>query len=94
MKHYEVALSRRYKTSIKRLSRHKDFDRELLEEVVQTLARGEALLPKFRDHKLKGTYSGCRECHITSDILLVYQRQDNVLVLVLVDIGSHSTLFK
>ena len=90
---YEVVLSKRYKTSYKRFSRHKDFDKNLLEEVVRAIACDEALLPKFRDHELKGEYAGYRECHIKSDILLVYQKQNDVLVLDLVDIGSHSSLF-
>lgn len=27
---------------------------------------------KFLDHPLKGKYSGCRECHLESDWLLIY----------------------
>lgn len=35
------------------------------------LANGEPLPEKNRDHNLCGEYSGCRECHITPDWLLV-----------------------
>jgi len=46
-----------------------------------------------RDHALSGEWHGYRECHIKGDLLLVYQIHDDVLVLVLVDIGSHPQLF-
>ncbi|MDO8520703.1 MAG: type II toxin-antitoxin system YafQ family toxin [bacterium] len=91
---YEVVLSRRYKTAHKRVSRHKDFDQSELDLVVNTLASGEKLDPKRRDHQLTGEYKDYRECHIKNDILLMYQKRDNVLVLLLVDLGSHDALFK
>ncbi|MBX2670484.1 type II toxin-antitoxin system YafQ family toxin, partial [Campylobacter jejuni] len=42
---------------------------------------------------LKGNYIGFRECHIQQDLLLVYQKQDDKLILYLLRIGSHSELF-
>ena len=90
---YDLRSTKLYRKSFKRVVGHKDFDQELLDEVVDTLRLGGVLPTKFRDHELKGEYRGCRECHIKSDILLVYQKQNDVLVLLLVDIGSHSSLF-
>ena len=58
------------------------------------LARGEMLDAKYRDHKLQGDYAGYRECHIRADLLLIYQVRERLLVLVLVDIGSHAYLFE
>lgn len=34
-----------------------------------------------------------RECHIKDDLLLIYYKDKTVLVLVLVDIGTHHQLF-
>lgn len=62
--------------------------------VIDALAREEVLDAKYRDHKLQGDYAGYRECHMRADILLVYQLREVSLVLVLVDIGSHTYLFK
>jgi len=45
---------------------------------------------KYKDHQLKGDKSGCRECHLTPDILLLYRIQDESLILV--RIGSHFIL--
>lgn len=61
--------------------------------VIAKLAQGEELEEKFHDHDLKGKYSGCRECHIEPDWLLVYEKFGDVLVLVLNRTGSHSDLF-
>ena len=48
---------------------------------------------KYRDHDLSGDYKGCRECHIEPDWLLVYEVINDVLVLMLYRVGSHSELF-
>lgn len=62
--------------------------------VIDVLARGESLDAKYCDHKLQGDYVGYRECHIRADLLLVYQVKESLLVLVLMDIGTHSYLFE
>lgn len=94
MKTYEVVLSRRYKTAHKRVSRHKNFDQKVLDEVVNALAAGETLDAKRRDHQLTGGFKDYRECHIKDDILLMYQKHEHILVLLLVDLGSHDSLFR
>lgn len=65
----------------------------LLDDVVERLAQGQSLPEKYRDHSLAGSYSGCRECHITPDWLLIYEISDKELFLYLTRTGSHSDLF-
>ncbi|MBX0592768.1 type II toxin-antitoxin system YafQ family toxin, partial [Campylobacter jejuni] len=60
---------------------------------INRIANNETLEAKHRDHALKGNYIGFRECHIQQDLLLVYQKQDDKLILYLLRIGSHSELF-
>ncbi|OGG93219.1 hypothetical protein A2609_00480 [Candidatus Kaiserbacteria bacterium RIFOXYD1_FULL_47_14] len=91
---YRVVLSRRYKTALKRFSRHKNFDQQLLENIVDTLARGESLLPKHHDHQLTGESQEYRECHVKNNILLMYQKHEDILLLLLVDLGTHDDLFR
>lgn len=91
---YYIAYSSQYKKSLKRISRHKDFDVRKHKEVISLLESGEKLNQKYRDHELKGEYSGVRECHIQSDILLLYRKEKDVLVLLLVNVGTHSYLFE
>ena len=47
---------------------------------------------KYKDHALTGSYTGCRECHITPDWLLIYEIVDEELVLYLTRTGTHSDL--
>ncbi len=89
----EIKFSRQFKTSFKRVSQHKKFKQETFEYVVFTLASKLTLPEKYRDHALSGEHNDVRECHLAPDILLMYRFEEHVLVLTLLDIGSHSTLF-
>ena len=62
--------------------------------MIDVLANEEALPEKYRDHRLVGEYSDCRECHITPDWLLIYKISNRELVLYLTRTGSHSDLFR
>ena len=66
---------------------------KLLEEVITKLALGIPLPEKNRDHALSGAWSSYRECHISPDWLLIYKQQNDILVLTLARIGTHSKLF-
>lgn len=89
---YTVKFTNKFKKSYKlMIKRGKDIS--LLDEVVAKLMNGEQLEEKYRDHELTGTYKGHHECHIQPDWLLVYYVENNILVLTLVDTGSHSDLF-
>ena len=88
----EIVLSNKFKKDYK-LLRRRGYDLSLLENVVNLLAAGKPLPAKCKDHLLVGDYSGCRECHITPDWLLIYEIIDNELVLYLTRTGTHSDLF-
>jgi mRNA interferase YafQ len=90
---YTVKPSKTYRKSIKKILKSGRFNIQLLEDVVNTLAAGKVLSVKYQDHALAGDLSEYRECHIKPDILLIYTKIKNELILVLVDIGSHSELF-
>ena len=90
---YEVRFTGQFKKDLK-LSQKQGKDVEKLFAVVEKLANGEPLDDKYRDHALTGDYNGCRECHIEPDWLLIYEVFDDVLVLLLNRVGSHSELFK
>ena len=90
---YEVRFTNQFKKDLK-LAQKRGKDIEKLFSVVNILASGKALAPKFRDHDLSGDYKGCRECHIEPDWLLIYEINNGLLILVLNRIGSHSELFR
>ncbi len=90
---YTAVPSRRYIRSLKRISRHKDFNREKLNQVIIALKESKKLAPQNHDHELSGKLAGVRECHIQPDVLLLYQIHHNELILLLINIGSHPELF-
>lgn len=63
-----------------------------LDVVINKLANCEQLEPKYRDHKLKGSFIGLRECHIHPDWLLVYRIDQEEVELILFRTGTHSDL--
>lgn len=90
---YEVKFTSQFKKDLK-LAKKQNKDLDKLFEVVNILADGGTLDAKYRDHDLSGNYKGTRECHIEPDWLLVYEIKDEVLVLMLYRLGTHSDLFK
>lgn len=80
----------RFKKDIKRRQRRgKNFN--LFREIINNLAQGQKLEPKYKDHALVGGYEGTRECHVESDWLLIYELTQDELVLIRT--GTHSDLF-
>ena len=88
---YQIEISKKFKKQLKKLSSKNS---NLVLEIIEKLANGEILEQKFNDHKLKGNFSEYRECHIKPDLLLIYQRQEKILILTCISVGSHSELFK
>ena len=90
---YDIEFTGSFKKDIKRAKKqNKDLDK--LIEVIEIIANGEKLEKKYKDHTLKGKYEGSRECHVEPDWLLIYEICDDVLMLMLYRVGSHSDLFK
>lgn len=49
---------------------------------------------KYKNHKLHGKLSNLYECHVKSDWLLIYEKDQDRLILILVKTGTHSELFE
>lgn len=89
---YEITPSNRFKKDV-RAAHKRGYDLRLLTDVIMKLANDEKLDAKYKDHALSGDYADFRECHITSDWLLIYQFVDDELILYLSRTGTHSDLF-
>lgn len=89
----EVRLSRNFKKSFKRVSLHKKFKQETFDYILFMLASRLELPLKYKDHALQGIHKDKRECHLAPDLLLIYSIEKNILILNLLDIGTHSNLF-
>ncbi len=65
---------------------------DVLDPILVLLANDMPLPERHRDHALSGTWADFRDCHIKSDLVLIYMKvADDVLRLV--RIGTHSELF-
>lgn len=92
MKKYKIVPTKLFKKDLK-IAIKRGYNIQLLEKVIEIIASGEKLPPKYKDHSLNGSYKGTRECHITSDWLLIYEISNNELILYLTRTGTHSDLF-
>lgn len=93
MMKYRIEVTNAFKKSYKQIIK-RGYKRDKLEKVIDLLADGEPLSEKYNDHPLRGNYFGYRECHIEPDWLLIYKKVEDLLILLLVDTGTHSDLFK
>lgn len=89
---YEIKRTTKFKKDYK-LAVKRGFDVSKLAHIISMLARGQNLPEEYNDHALSGKWSGHRECHIQSDWLLVYYCLEDILVLTLARMGTHSDLF-
>jgi len=92
---YRIYRTRGFKKSFERVRQSGKLKEQVKASFVQainTLAEGEKLPDKYKDHQLTGELGSLRECHVKGDLLLVYQIRKNELLLILVDIETHSYL--
>ncbi|WP_196599760.1 type II toxin-antitoxin system YafQ family toxin [Pectinatus frisingensis] len=84
--------SSRFKKDLK-ITIKRGYNMELMESIVNQLSNNKKLPPLNKDHVLIGDYGGCRECHITPDWILIYEVENDELILYPTRTGTHSDLF-
>lgn len=87
---YTVKFTNRFKKELK-LAAKQNKNIDLLFAIIKKLGNGEKLEPKYKDHPLTNN-GNVRDCHIEPDWILLYEYVDDILVLLLHRIGSHSNL--
>ena len=93
MAKYALQLTKRYLRDLK-LARKRGMDENLLNEIIGKLLNDIPLPQKNHDHTLHGDYEGYRECHITPDWLLIYEKDTEIKIISLSRTGTHSDLFE
>lgn len=93
MSKYKITTTGAFRKAFKKCMR-RGLDENIFIEAVSILAQTGTLPPKYMAHPLTGNYKGCMECHLQPDWLLVWKQNDRELILILVDTGTHSDLFK
>lgn len=91
----ELIILQRFKRDYRDARKHAEFDAETLEYVFDALISGERLPSALREHRLlrkrNDNWSGFTECHLGSDLLLIYRVRRRAVVLH--RIGTHAQLF-
>lgn len=90
---FEIKYTSSFKTDLKSFKNDIVALNEI-KSVIDDLANDKKLDAKFKDHSLIGNNKDKRECHIRPDLLLIYKKLDDLLVLVCIRVGSHAKLFK
>ena len=63
----------------------------ILNDILQKLVNNIELDGKYKNHKLKGNFIGFFDCHVLSDLILIYEKTNEKISLI--RIGTHSELF-
>lgn len=64
-----------------------------LENVVNILLSEGCLPAKYRPHKLSGELNDIWECHIRTDWLLLWKQDDESLIMLMTNTGTHADIF-
>ena len=62
-------------------------------DIMAKLIEDEPLEARNKNHPLSGDFSGCYECHIRPDWLLVYMLDNEANTVTFLRTGTHSDLF-
>lgn len=86
-----VEITGRFKRDYKREKRSDATLDTVFQAVLDMLVMDEQLPANLSDHPLSGDWKGYRDCHVKPDLVLIYRKTDEALILA--RIGSHSELF-
>ena len=89
---YSVEYTKSFERDVKRYAK-RGLNIAKLQAAANILAETGTLPIQYRPHKLTGNYSGCWECHIEPDWLLVWEQDDYRLTLLFLHTGTHSDIF-
>jgi mRNA interferase YafQ len=84
--------SQHFKKDLKSFKQDKD-SLLILENVLDVLIAGKVLARKYHNHQLQGEFAGCYECYLRPDVLLIYKKDKEELLILLLRVGSYSDLF-
>ena len=87
-----VRYSTQFKKDVKRYASMPD-KLEALFKIVKYLEQEKPIPSEYKPHRLKGRLKGCWECHVQSDVLLIWIDESNNIIC-LERFGTHSELFK
>lgn len=89
---YELHVAGQFKLDLKHCKK-RGLPLDELWAVIGQLLNDEPLDEKYHAHQLSGERKRQWECHIQPDWLLIWEKRDEELILIMLNTGSHSDLF-
>lgn len=90
---FDIRISKSYRKDFKRIEKSGKYKESKIRNLITKLSMGEILEASYNDHKLHGDVGHLRECHIESDLLMIYEKNIENNFIELIRIGNHSDLF-
>lgn len=90
---YQIYRINKFEKDLKKACKHKDFSPHKLQEVIDILESGIDIDIKYKNHRLHGTLSGTYDLHVQNDLILLYEKDEEIRLIALMRLGSHSELF-
>ena len=87
----QILYTRRFQKSLKKCQK-RGFDLERLRKVLSQLEMGN-LSSEYHPHNLSGRLANVWECHVSPDWLLLWEQNEEDLILLMIDTGTHSDVF-
>ena len=89
---FTIKYTKSFEKDFKRC-KQRGYEMEALNVVMQLLEKDGGLPAKYKSYRLSGKFNRRWECHIKPDWLLVWDKNDNELTLLLMRTGTHSDIF-
>ncbi len=92
---YRIITSNKFVKDLKLLKKRSNSDFSTLSAFAVRLGDSgvNGVEKRHRPHKLSGKYSNCWECHVKSDLLIIWRESEEELIIELVRADTHSDLF-
>ena len=87
MSSYTILITKRFEKDLE-ICKKRGLKLSLLYTVIEQLKLNGTLPKQYRAHKLSGNYANYWECHIKGDWLLIWEQNDDELILILKPAGS------
>jgi mRNA interferase YafQ len=90
---YEIYFTNEFKRQLRRMMKSGK-SADVMNKAIETLGEtGTLPVIPYRTHKLLGNFNNHWEAHLEPDWLLIWKRDDNKVIIVLTNTGTHSDLF-
>ena len=89
---YKVSITKRFKKNVE-LCKRRGYPMHLLKEALDILIETGTLPSQYKPHILSGNHEGEWEAHIKGDWLIIWEKHDDQLTLVMLATGTHSDIF-